>query len=452
MLTTLLPSRTLIGLFAMLGLACTGLAFAGWPAGSVALIAAAAGAVLCAAVALDAAWSICGWRRAPLTLERQLPQAFAVGRNTPVRILLDNPAARRRRGQLFDGADATLEMPDMPLRFDVPAGRRATLEFNIRPTARGLKRFAAAQIRLRSNLGLLDWNLRLGADSARRVFPNFEQPAAAAWLSGERRLSDLGVKAVRRRGAGTDFDQLTDYRAGDPLRHIDWKATLKHERPIARRFQDERDQRIMLVLDCGRRMRADDAQQGIGTTHFDQALNALMLLAFVALKSGDAVGAATFGTATDAARRFAPRKGRQTLNALMAALGDIEPTPTFSDYSRFAADFVGRQRKRALIVLITNCREEDAAELTAALAVLRTRHLVVLANLREHVIDEIADQPLNRADSALEVAAALDYRQQRSEMLRRLAVGGTLIVDCVPERLAAELVQRYTVLKRAGAI
>ncbi len=119
----------------------------------------------------------------------------------------------------------------------------------------------------------------------------------------------------------------------------------------------------MFLLDCGRRMRADDTQHGIGATHFDQALNALMLLAFVALSKGDAVGAMTFGTQEASEKRFAPRKGRQSLNALMAELSDVEPTPTFSDYARAAADSIRRHRKRGLLVLITNCRDEDSTEL-----------------------------------------------------------------------------------------
>ena len=108
-----------------------------------------------------------------------------------------------------------------------------------------------------------------------------------------------------------------------------------------------------------------------------------MLLAFVALSSGDAVGALTFGTPPGAEKRFAPRKGRQTLNALMAELGDVEPSPIFSDYMAAAADLMQRQRKRGLVVLITNCRDEDSAELAAALQPARSRHRVVLASLRE---------------------------------------------------------------------
>ncbi len=367
----MLPSTALIGIVCALGVICTALCFTAVTAPVVARLAGGAGLTLLALIGIDIVVSSARWRRAPLHVQRHLPRAFALGRPFLMRLTLENSSQVRRRGRLFELADPSMNMPGMPLRFDVAAGRRETLEFEITPTERGLKHFDSSQLLLRSSLGLLDWNLRIGIDESRRVFPNFEDQAAFAWLAAEQRLSEMGIKSVRRRGAGTDFDQLVEYRAGDPIRHVDWKATLTHHRPITRKFQDDRDQRVMFLLDCGRRMRSDDTQMNVGATHFDQALNALMLLAFVALKSGDAVGAMTLGTPENQEKRYAPRKGRQTLNALMAELGDVEPTLTFSDYTRAAADLIQRQRKRALVVVITNCRDEDAAELASALALLR---------------------------------------------------------------------------------
>jgi uncharacterized protein (DUF58 family) len=113
---------------------------------------------------------------------------------------------------------------------------------------------------------------------------------------------------------------------------------------------------------------------------------------------------------------------------------------------------VQRHRKRALVVVVTNCRDEDAPELAAAVTLLRSRHLVVLANLREQVVAMIAAQPMTTHESVLEVAAALDYQHQRGEMLRRFAIGGALTIDCEPRQLAVQLVNRYTLLKRAGAL
>jgi len=452
LLASVLPSRTLIVLLGGAGAVLIGLRFTSLPPFTIAMAAVACGVLLFVLLIIDARLSWISWMRSPLTLTRRLPHAFSLGAAAGVQVSLANFGPSTRRGRYFELADPSLSIPAMPLRFAVGPGERETLEFRLTPTARGLKCFEAGQLRLRSILGLLDCNYRLGPRESRRVFPDFKRQASLAWIATDRRLAELGIKNVRRRGQGMDFDQLTEYRAGDPVRNIDWKATLKHGQPIVRVFQEERDQSVLFMLDCGRRMRADDTQSGIGASHFDQSLDALMLLTFVALASGDAVGAMTFGTAAGQEKRFAPRKGRQTLNELMAALGDVEPSPMFSDYLEGAAEVMRRQRKRGLIVLITNCREEDSVELLAALRLLRSRHVVVVANLREQIVGALAAQPLSHPESVFEVAAALDYEQRRRDMLRRLATGGAVLIDCEPRSLGVELVKRYTVLKRTGAI
>jgi uncharacterized protein (DUF58 family) len=451
-LTAVIPSRQLIGIAAVGAAICTALAFASTASAIVDGAALAGGVLLLAMCGADLLLSVRDWRRAPLEARRHLPHAFAIGVPVTMQVSLDNPGETRRLGRYQEYADPTLVMPRLPLPFDVGPQRRELLSIEVTPTARGLQNFDVGRVRLRSRLGLLDLDLRIGTSESRRVFPNFEDQVRFAWLAGDRRVQSAGLKSVQRRGSGTDFDQLVDYQAGDPIRHIDWKATEKHDRPIVRKFQDERDQDVTILLDCGRRMLADDTQHGVGATHFDQSLNALMLLAFVALSRGDAVGAMTFGVSDGMQKRFAPRKGRQTLNALMAALADVEATATFSDYERIAAECLAQRRKRGLVVMITNSRNEDAPQLGAALALLRTRHIVILANLREEVVALIEEQDLTNPESALECAAALEYAHARDRLLKRLAKGGARTIDCEPRRLGVELVNRYRALKRSGSI
>jgi uncharacterized protein (DUF58 family) len=313
--------------------------------------------------------------------------------------------------------------------------------------------FSSADARVRSRLGLCELIESMGPAQKRRVYPDFAQVARYAWLAGDRRLAEIGIKTYQRRGEGTDFKQLAEYSAGDPVRHIDWKATLRHGKPIIREFQDERDQCVMLLLDCGRRMRADDRQNGIGTAHFDQILNAVMLLSYVALRQGDAVGAMTFGTAADTQRSFAPRKGLNALNLLMGELYAVQPTLTASDYVTAAQTLLARQRKRGLVIVITNFRDEDSGELASALRLLRSRHLVMLASLRERIVRELAEQPLTPGSRvAFDVASAHLYEQARRDAFNRLAAHDALMVDAEPDRLGVELVNRYHAVKQAGLI
>ena len=334
----------------------------------------------------------------------------------------------------------------------LPAGMRLETTYTVTPTRRGEVTFAPADVRVRSRWGLCELFERLGTDDMRRVYPDFAQVARYAWLAGDRRLQEIGVKTYHQRGEGTDFKQLSEYRTGDSLRHMDWRATLKHGKPIVREFQDERDQCVMLLVDCGRRMRADDRHGAIGATHFDQVLNAVMLLTYVALKQGDAVGAMTFGTPAGEERSFAPRKGAPAFNALMGELYSVQPTLTHSDYVIAAQDLLRKQRRRALVIVITNFRDEDSTELSQALRLLRSRHLVLLASLRERIVGELIGQPLVSGDSAIDVASAHLYEQSRRDAFRRLAARDGLIIDAEPERLGIELVNRYHAMKRAGTI
>jgi uncharacterized protein (DUF58 family) len=206
---------------------------------------------------------------------------------------------------------------------------------------------------------------------------------------------------------------------------------------------------VLFLLDCGRRMRADEGATSADGGHFDQALNALMLLSHVALKEGDEVGALSFGHAPGQQRRFAPRKGAATLNAMMARLYDIEPGTDHSDYLEAARDVMRLQRKRALVIMLTNFRDEDAAELAPALKLMRTRHLVLVASLRERVLREIAGQPLGVAERAVEVAGAHWFEQARRDAFRRVTGQDALSVDVEPRDLPVALVNRYHAVKRS---
>lgn len=396
------------------------------------------------------------WSASTPQLVRALPPAFALGVRKTIQLTLSVGGTRSWHCKLYDHVDPTLLTEGIPADLMLSASTRTEFSYSVTPSRRGVVQFAPADIRIRSRWGLWEFIERLGEQQHCRVYPDFAQVARYAWLAGDRRLSEIGIKTFQQRGEGTDFKQLAEYRSGDPVRHIDWRATLRFEKLIVREFQSERDQSVLLLIDCGRRMRADDRTGEIGSSHFDQVLNAVMLLSYVALKQGDAVGALTFGTPPGAQHWFAPRKGATTLNALMGELYAVQPSPTHSDYISAARDLLNRFGKRALVVLITNFRDEDSHEFSQAVSLLRTRHLVLTASLRERVVRELASQPIEHSssdnDPPLEIASAHLYEQSRRDALNRMTAHHSLVVDAEPERLGIELTNRYQRLKRAGAI
>src|SRR4030095_9059656 len=165
-----------------------------------------------------------------------------------------------------------------------------------------------------------------------------------------------------RRGTGLASPQLRDYHEGDTLRQVDWKATSRRGRLIAREYEDERDQQIVFLLACGRRLIARAA----ALSHFDEVLNAVLLLAFVALRGGDAAGLMTFA---DATQRFVPpRKGRDTINAFLNTLYTAQPTTRPPDYYNAAVELSRRLKRRSLVVVVSNLRDEDEETLAPGVA------------------------------------------------------------------------------------
>lgn len=464
------PSRWSVQALTGLAVLAAAALLAGLPPGRVGL---AAGALLALALLWAAAdlWlSLRRWRAAPPQLQRSLPGAFSLGVPTEITLTLLNDGPLAWQLEVFDEVDPQFTFQGLPQTFALPAHASATLRYTAAARTRGMAAFGATQVRWRTRGGCWQVRQRLGAAASLRVYPNFAAVARYAWLAGNQRLAQIGIKSYQQRGRGTDFRQLSDYRTGDSLHHIDWKATLRQQRPIVREYQDDRDQCVLFLLDCGRRMRADetdadpDAQTPpdgaingamggtISGSHFDEALNALMLLSYVALKDGDEVGAMTFGAAPGEQRDFAPRKGIGTLNALMNRLHDIQPGLTHSDYLLAARQVLRVQRRRALVIVLTNFRDEDAAELRPAVQLLRSRHLVLVASLRERVIARIAASPLRREADAVDVAAAHLFEQTRRDTFAHVVGNDPLSLDVEPAQLAVALVNRYHAVKRAGLL
>ncbi len=223
------------------------------------------------------------------------------------------------------------------------------------------------------------------------------------------------------------------------------RIAARWQKAISRQYEEERNQQIVLLLDCGRRLRAQDDD----LSHFDHCLNAALLLAWVALRQGDLVGLATLGGID---RYLPPQKGRGGLAALVSTVYDLEPGLEPADYLDAATRLLARQRRRALVVVLTNLRDEDVDELSPALRLLCARHLVLLASLKEQSLREVLLEEPQDLDQALEIAATHRYLAARRKAHEKIKGQGAQILDVEPDRLAIEVVNRYLEIKRGGQL
>jgi uncharacterized protein (DUF58 family) len=379
-------------------------------------------------------------------VQRQMPGSLALGRWSEVRLEVEHDFALPLNIQIHDHVPDGLSFENLPLSVELQPGQYSHVGYRLRPLKRGHFSFDHCEIKLPSPLGLWSGKRLLNVSDNTRVYPDFARLYGGQLLAVDNWLSQLGVRQRQRRGLGLEFHQLREFREGDSLRQIDWKATARQRTPIAREYQDERDQQIIFMLDCGRRMRSQDDE----LAHFDHALNACLLLSYVALRQGDAVGLSTF--ASEHPRYLAPVKGTGQLNVLLNTVYDLNSTQRSADYQAATTELLARQKRRALVLLMTNLRDEDDEELLTAVKRLSKQHQVLVASLRENVLDTTRLLPVQTLSEALSYCGTVEYLNSRAALHERLNAHGVQVVDRQPEALGPALVTRYLNWKKAGTI
>lgn len=399
---------------------------------------------LLGAFTVAAAWDSLG-RSKPLKVARNLPGSFAVGVGNKVDIRLENTSRHALRLVVMDHHPEQVEVEGLPIVLSLSAGEAAQLNYWAYPRRRGDAEFGDVDVRITSRLGLWQFRQRFPLPGTAKVYPNFTAISQFEQLGHVQQMNQLGVHLLQRRGQGMDFQQLRDYRDGDVSRQIDWKASARRRKLISRDYQDERDQDIIFLLDCGRRMRAKDAN----LSHFDHCLNSLLLLSYAALRQGDGVGLLSFAGEQ---RWLPPVKGKNNINLLLNTVYNLHSSTDASDLVEAGTELMLRRRKRALVVVLSNLREEDRDDVMAATQLLARKHLVLVASLRENFLDQAMDVPVTDLESSLVYCESSDIIARRSRLLRTLKSKGVLVTDSTPQRLHIDLLNEYWALKRSGRI
>jgi len=379
-------------------------------------------------------------------VQRQMPGSLALGRWSEIRLEVEHDFDQPLAIQIFDHVPDGLSFENLPLDTELQPGQRSLIGYRLRPLKRGHFTFDTCELNLPSPFGLWSGKRLLNITDHTRVYPDFARLYGGQLLAVDNWLSQLGVRQRQRRGQGMEFHQLREFREGDSLRQIDWKATARHRTPIAREYEDERDQQIIFMLDCGRQMRSQDGE----LSHFDHALNACLLLSYVALRQGDAVGLMTF--ASDQPRFIAPVKGAGQLKVLLNGVYDLDSTQRSADYPAAVNQLLTRQKRRALVVLVSNLRDEVDEELLNAVRQLSQQHRVLVASLRESTLDDLRHLPVQTLEEALTYCATVDYLNSSSQHHERLIAHGAAVMQARPEDLGPGLVTRYSSWKKAGGL
>jgi uncharacterized protein (DUF58 family) len=355
----------------------------------------------------------------------------------------------------------------------------ARLSCTVMPNRRGDYVLSGIWLRWRGTLGLVERRAVSRPEQRVRVYPPMERTAddTAMYLLRIRQI-EMRRRRLRLMGTGREFDHLRDYRPGDEMRNISWPATARRSRIITREFTTERSQQMWIVLDAGRLSRtvcelrwkdstassgsaassgvsfhdaASDEEFRMSLTQLDQACGAGIALAQTVIQTGDKAGLMVYGQRIQ--QQLLPASGAGHLRTMIDALSTVRAEGSEADHLRAAARLGQLQRRRGLVLWITEMADSARRpEVADAAADLARRHLVLLVVLSHPEIAAVAARKPDTPAQMFESAAAQELLERRRLTLGALRSKGVLVVETTPGALRADAINEYLEVKARGMV
>ena len=398
-------------------------------------------------LAFFAADCFVGPKRNEIVVQRIEGDHFSLRALEHLRYRIVNTSNARARIGLIEEPLPQLRFLQDEITAAVPARSQLDLERPVVPLLRGALTLGTVYVWFENTIGLVRRRLRVKVAHEVRVYPDLGLVERYGNLHARNRLIEAGLRKMRLRGIGTEFESLREWSDGDQFRAINWKATARRGKLIVTQHEVERSQNIMLLLDCGRLMtpRIDEQRK------FDYAITAALSAATIAGLANDKVGFVAF--ANQILFASVPRAGKVALAEASQRLYDLEPRFEESDYGRAFGYVRAHLHKRSLIVLFTDMFDPVAsATVLSEIGLLARRHLVLCVLMNDAAIEaalaKVPGEPLDVYRAGVAASLAEERRAARAILART----GVRLIDVPAAKLTVSLIDAYLDIKQRALL
>jgi uncharacterized protein (DUF58 family) len=418
-------------------------ALAFWPFGPITAAA--------ALVALLSTLALVDRRRAPRISDLQIgldgPEVIAVGQRREVSLRAHNPTSRRLTVGIHIQAPPSVGLSEARLSVAIGPQEWELPTTTFQPLARGIFTLGPLTVRVPGPWGVAGRQQTVDLTHRVKVYPALPARRHISLRLNKALSGRSGIRPSDLRGEGTTFDSLRPYHPDDEFRRINWQATARANEPVSNVYREERNQQVLILLDCGRTM----ATSISGQSRYEYALDSCMGLAELAGHLGDHVGVLAFGAKPRVV--IPPRSGRAHVRLILDQLFDLSPTLEAPNYRIAFALLLARFRRRALLVLLTDLTQPAAMEnLFQAVTALVTRHLLIVASITDPAISLLARTAPETSSQAYLKAAAEESLLNRERAARKLGYLGAMVIDRDPTELSGRLADEYLRIKAQGRL
>ncbi|MBE9488662.1 MAG: DUF58 domain-containing protein [Bacteroidetes bacterium] len=382
-----------------------------------------------------------------INARRLLPEKFSNSDENPVSITITNNYPFNALIDVIDELPFQFQKRDFSYKMYLKSMQTYDFSYDVRPVERGEYFFGNLNIYASTKLKILKRKYQFQNEQMVAVYPSFIQMQKYAFLAMSNRLTEFGLKKIRRIGHTLEFEQIKDYVQGDDFRTINWKATAKRAQLMVNQYQDEKSQPIFSIIDTGRVMKMPFN----GLKLLDYAINSTLAFSNVALKKHDKVGMLTFSKTIET---FLPAVHKLTyLNNILENLYNVNTQFTDSDFGLLYAQLKRKVTQRSLILLYTNFEHISALKRQLPyLQAISKKHMLVVIIFENTELDALISNHAEDLQTIYHKTIAEKFSLEKRLMVKELQKHGIQSILTAPEQLTINTINKYLEIKARGLL
>lgn len=378
---------------------------------------------------------------------RTMADRLSNGDENTIRIDLENNFPFTIHAEIIDEIPHQFQKRDVLFQLILLPGEKKYLNYQLRPVKRGNYQFGTVNVFIKGAIQLLKRRCISSHSSDIPVYPSYLQMRKYQLMAISNRLSEAGVKKIRRFGHSMEFEQIKEYVTGDDYRTLNWKATARRGQMMVNTYSDEKSQQIYCVIDKSRVMKMPFEQLSL----LDYAINASLVLSNVALGKQDRAGIITFSEKIGSFLK-AEKKASQ-MQAILDVLYNQKTRYLESDYERLYSLLKTKVTQRSLVILFTNF--ESLSSMHRQLPYLKkvaSQHLLLVIFFENTELKALLESEVENTEQVYTKTIAEKFAYEKRQMVKELTRFGIMSILTSPKDLTVNALNKYLEIKARNLI
>ncbi|HMR17871.1 MAG TPA: DUF58 domain-containing protein [Sphingobacterium sp.] len=386
------------------------------------------------------------FRTNKIRIVRRYPEKLSNGDANPFTLELTSSYPLPVWVRVLEELPVQLQVRNNAWRVRLLANTAQIIDFHLFPKARGIYEFGVCHALVR-HLGLFERKFVLNERYNIPCYPSFIQMRKYQLLATTDRLIEMGIKRIRRIGTTMEFDHIREYVRGDEYRHMNWKASAKHNKLLVNQYQEEKSQPIYSFIDTGRAMRMPFEEM----TLLDYAINSTLVLSNAAILKQDRAGMLTFST--DINNHIPAEKNNKQMRKISDMLYSIQTEFKETEFGNLYAFSKKYINKRSLLFIYTNFETLDAMNRQLPyLRMLSKSHVVVVVVFKNTELVALSKEKATKTIDIYNKIIAEKFVYEKNLIIQELNRQGLQTVHTAPEDLSINSINKYLEIKARGLI